>query len=260
MAKRKRFGRCHLCGAQDKLTWEHVPPEKAFNNRPMVYSSLLGEKGIKSARGMGGYTLCHPCNTFTGGEYGTPFIEFAYQLKTIKDSRDAESRMIVPVRIRPLPVVKQIVTMAVSANKPSWVDMNPYVRDFLLRPERKYLPPNIRAFAFLTGEGLPKMVGESWVAGMTIASTPHLPAGPIRLTEVVFPPAGFIITTKPSTLDKRWVEISHFATFDLADTATVYLDFAVLDTHLGLPGDYRTKSQLDEDIRRNMLLEADQTQ
>ena len=29
----EKYGKCHLCGKQSKLTFEHIPPQKANNNR-----------------------------------------------------------------------------------------------------------------------------------------------------------------------------------------------------------------------------------
>ncbi len=29
----KNYGKCHLCGKQSKLTFEHIPPQKAYNDK-----------------------------------------------------------------------------------------------------------------------------------------------------------------------------------------------------------------------------------
>jgi hypothetical protein len=33
-------GLCHICGKYGKLSFEHSPPEAAFNNRPLVYAAI----------------------------------------------------------------------------------------------------------------------------------------------------------------------------------------------------------------------------
>jgi hypothetical protein len=61
-----RHGICHLCGREDRLSYEHVPPRAAFNSRPLVATALdelLGmsgnlPKGQIFQRGAGAYTLC----------------------------------------------------------------------------------------------------------------------------------------------------------------------------------------------------------
>jgi hypothetical protein len=77
MAKQTRpTGICHLCGQVKVLSFEHVPPEKAFNDKPAFLIPFeeaihLGpddepqSKPIKLQRGMGGYTLCDSCELLT---------------------------------------------------------------------------------------------------------------------------------------------------------------------------------------------------
>ena len=79
MARRKmQHGKCALCGAVGDLTFEHVPPQKAFNNLRTISLSwdeamLLGPeapvKGKIKQGGVGGYTLCSSCNNDTGAWY-----------------------------------------------------------------------------------------------------------------------------------------------------------------------------------------------
>ena len=71
----KPEGYCHICGKYGKLSFEHIPPQKALNNnKALVYT---GENAIKrykgenakyknQQQGMGGFTLCDNCNNNTG--------------------------------------------------------------------------------------------------------------------------------------------------------------------------------------------------
>ncbi len=37
MSRRKKvYGKCHICGTEGKLTFEHIPPRSAFNDHPAV--------------------------------------------------------------------------------------------------------------------------------------------------------------------------------------------------------------------------------
>jgi hypothetical protein len=70
-----QFGVCHLCGINGKLSFEHVPPEAAFNDQRVLESDvhrLIGGDLIKelekptgkyNQRGAGKFTLCDRCNT-----------------------------------------------------------------------------------------------------------------------------------------------------------------------------------------------------
>src|SRR5438094_5361898 len=93
MARTKTlFGICHLCGLYKKLSFEHSPPEAAFNDRAIRQirgfevidrQDLDNLKGKISQRGAGGYTFCEPCNSNTGAWYGAAFVSFAAQAARI---------------------------------------------------------------------------------------------------------------------------------------------------------------------------------
>ena len=60
--KEVQEGFCALCGKFKKLSFEHVPPQSAFNNKPIFFqthkhltdqSSYLYGKKIKSNKGFG---------------------------------------------------------------------------------------------------------------------------------------------------------------------------------------------------------------
>ena len=88
---KKVEGVCHLCGSFGPLSWEHVPPRAAFNDRPMLCAKvekLLGGQmaeelehptGGISRRGAGAYTLCESCNSKTGAWYGRGYTAWAYE-------------------------------------------------------------------------------------------------------------------------------------------------------------------------------------
>lgn len=66
MARKKVEGTCLICGTYGKLSFEHVPPKSAFNNREVVKVGLdkaitVGPydkiKGRIEQRGAGDYTL-----------------------------------------------------------------------------------------------------------------------------------------------------------------------------------------------------------
>ena len=86
VARSPVIGTCHICGTHGKLSFEHVPPKKAFNNRRVVkvgfdeamsvgpYDQL--EKGHIDQREAGAYTLCSTCNNKTGSWYADGFADW----------------------------------------------------------------------------------------------------------------------------------------------------------------------------------------
>jgi hypothetical protein len=84
LSKRSADDVCRICrSATATLTFEHVPPRKAFNDGPTVAYSFAewlehgddppGDAGTEEPRGGGDYTLCAPCTTTPIG-YGTELI------------------------------------------------------------------------------------------------------------------------------------------------------------------------------------------
>lgn len=77
----RHTGLCRVCGATAALTFEHVPPRSAGNDRrarrspslPVLTSDqplAFPETGWTPAqRGVGGYVLCEPCNSLIGARY-----------------------------------------------------------------------------------------------------------------------------------------------------------------------------------------------
>jgi hypothetical protein len=122
--KKIKTGRCWLCGIEGKLSFEHIPPEKAFNGQRIFDDSvanILKNRNIRiSQRGAGGYTLCERCNNNTGSWYGGVFVKFCKRAIDVLYQVDGSPTLCYEYKTYPLRVLKQIVTMFFSANGPEW--------------------------------------------------------------------------------------------------------------------------------------------
>ena len=126
------FGVCHLCGATAKLSFEHVPPEAAFNDQRVLESDihrvmsgdLIAElekpTGKFNQRGAGKFTLCDRCNTTTGGYYGRSYVQFVKQVFPLCHMVQPGTPVTFDCQIRPLDVFKQILMMFCSASSPDF--------------------------------------------------------------------------------------------------------------------------------------------
>lgn len=92
MARQEHTGICHICGEYKKLTYEHIPPEAAFNSQRRKMSTVKelmenkkdnrapwdieGLKYKQFQQGTGFFTLCGECNSFTGAKYGVTYSDF----------------------------------------------------------------------------------------------------------------------------------------------------------------------------------------
>lgn len=120
-------GICHICGKECELTFEHIPPKKAFNwHQARIYNgyeALSKSQGgparyINSQQGMGKYSLCKDCNNLTGAWYAPAYSKFALDvIKSLQNNEPLTHGDVVTYTFKgapPLQIVKQIVAMFCS--------------------------------------------------------------------------------------------------------------------------------------------------
>ena len=121
------MGYCAICGQYRKLTFEHIPPQKALNNTKVnVYSlneQLKRSEGKPAKfniqqKGMGKHSLCKECNNNTGSWYGLQYSEMAqniaYYLFENGYLEHGDAIQITTKNTEPLAFVKQVIAMFCS--------------------------------------------------------------------------------------------------------------------------------------------------
>jgi len=253
--RKKVYGNCSICGCYKKLSFEHIPPKAAFNNKRVVSVKFeniisLGPaekiKGKTQQRGAGAFTLCDKCNNDTGGWYGKDFVNWCYQCYDTIVRSNGKPTLFYLHYMLPLRILKQIVCMFLSLNGPGFSSLSPELRRFVLNKESKYLSPKYRFFTYYNLEGRFRYLGVS-VRGIFGTSFETLP-----MSELSFPPLGYLMTLDGKNPgDKRLCEITHFSRYSYNEFQVMESKMAVLPTHLYFPGDYRTKREIEEDRIRN---------
>ena len=254
MGHRKVEGTCHLCGTFGKLSFEHVPPESAFNNRrllaqtidELLKGSASKSKGKIYQRGAGSHSLCIRCNNDTGGWYGGKYVEWVYQGMFILHTTQRDPTLWYNFHIFPLRVIKQIACMFFSINSPDFRVAHPELARFVLDRERRHLPERVRIFAFYAVDR-----GARY---SSVASSMNLYDSSKNRTfsEMTFLPFGYAMSfdgEKPP--HEAMAEISFFGRYAYNDWKTIPLQLPVLPTVSFLPGDYRTEAEIDECRRQN---------
>lgn len=123
----KHIGVCHICGKLRELTFEHIPPRKAFNwQRATLYNgheALKKSKGEPSKyfnyqQGMGKYSLCENCNNITGSWYAQTYCYFTLDvIKFLHNNEPLNHGDTVMCKFNnfpALPIVKQVIAMFCS--------------------------------------------------------------------------------------------------------------------------------------------------
>jgi len=197
----EKIGECSICGDVGKLTFEHIPPPAAFNDRRVFLAKMddllrgawtPGEpikKGKFNQRGMGRHSLCGKCNNDTGSWYGTAYVDFAYQAMLLLDRSSGKMSLAYPYNIFPLRVIKQIVAMFFSACGPGLSKAHRDLVAFVLDRERRSLPPKIQIWAYLVDPEKSTSSRQSGISGrMLLGKKSDV------FSEIAFPPLGLIMS------------------------------------------------------------------
>ncbi len=242
----QRIGDCHICGLRGPLSFEHVPPRKAFNDRPIIRANFQDVVGIgpdepirgeNQQRGLGDYTLCPRCNNNTGGWYGNEFVKWCYQGFNILAMSQGKPSLIYMYYLLPLRIIKQIVVMFFSVNGPEFRQANPELVSFVLDKERKNLSPYYRIYTYYTVGNRLRCSGTSGILNTTTHE--------VRVfSEITYFPFGYVMTLDTRPPDSRLVDITHFAKYGINEFAIESIRLPVLPIHLWFPGDYRTRDEI----------------
>jgi hypothetical protein len=248
MARRKHIvGTCHICGDHTKLSFEHIPPRAAFNDRPILQANVddiikkqvdidLARAKIEQ-RGAGGYTLCERCNSDTGAWYGSPFVDWSYQLMRVLYYSRGEPTLYYLYRIFPLRVIKQIICMFFSTNGDKFREVHPNLLRFILNKEAQHLGPDMKIYCFFNPTGRSRNTGVAGVLDINRHTSKII-------SEIVFPPMGYVMSFNQIKPDERLFDISFFSEYRYNDWKELSLKLPVLPIYTFLPGDYRSKREV----------------
>jgi hypothetical protein len=245
MARMPVFGTCRICGFNKKLSFEHVPPEAAFNDRPireirgevLINADLDKIAGKISQRGSGSYTLCEKCNNDTGSWYGTAFAHWTYQAMHILRATHGNASLYYTYHIFPLRIIKQIICMFFSATGPQFSDGRRDLVHFVLNKNATGVHPRYRIYAYFNNSRRSRQTG---ITGRLNFDTHTIQV----MSEISFPPLGYLMTFESSSPDDRLIDISFMAQFHYNDWEHISLRLPVLPVYTFLPGDYRDRDRV----------------
>lgn len=246
MAREPTLGTCAICLEQGKLSFEHVPPKSALNNRAIrawygeaILAAMHGaEKGYRiQQRGSGGMTLCAACNEFCGTHYVPAFLELVTAAVPIVEAGH-RSGLVYLKDVHALAVGKQILAMFCSVQGPSLVEHTPWIRKLLLDTSTFGLPKDLRIFLGFTPDG-----GVARQSGFS--SLVNLRGGSSRVfAELAFRPFVYVLCADSEPPDPRLVDVTWLLFQPWGERRRIPLDLAILSIASHLPGDYRRADEL----------------
>lgn len=257
----KKYGKCHLCGKEGQLTFEHLPPEKANNNREA--HAITGDalvkhiggikdpwdfKGVRYKNlqsGMGAFTLCAKCNNNTGAWYANDYINFSnsigYALNNDIDKENAQSIYVKLREMYPLRIIKQIICMFISTMNLDFLDKNPDLREFVKNKELR----NFNAKKYRISMYFLKQHRNGW-SGLNVLLYKDLKTKTVAYMDLY--PVGYILEIDPTEERYDYVlDITNFAT-DFSYDSKVILETAsnILERNTLWVGDFRTKEEINK--------------
>lgn len=251
MAKTRPWGVCSICGVYCQLTWEHVPPEAAYNSSRIRVGDphkLLGARsreammtpqGRVNQRGSGRFSLCEKCNNDTGSWYGPDYVNWAVQGMRHLLAAPNGSLMRLPFHIPPGRVFKQILTMFASVCGPKFFGNRPELVRLVLNRDVRGCPPDVRLYCYYHA------LGSTFARQAGVTGLLRLDGPSSIYAEMAFPPFGYLIALDSPVMDQRLVDITFFAESGYNEYRDLFLRFPVLPTDSIFPGDFRTRTELE---------------
>jgi len=223
-------GVCCICGENKTLTFEHVPPKSAFNNKPIYFqrfehlhdkTSFVYGKKSKSNKGFGDYTLCKKCNNNTGDWYARDFAEFAFQgMNILRSERKTGQIITFDLSIKPLNVLKEIIAMFMSADKTGSLRGIAGMKEFILNKSSKDLPKSIDIYMYCSLSYKKKFIGYS-IMGQYPSTIIN------QLSEINFEPYGYVLTidSQPPRNDMKKITTFKNSTYNLNEKVVLELPY-----------------------------------
>jgi len=258
---RKRRGRCAICGEVKDLTFEHIPPRRAYNDRTV--SVLRGDKALNrrldevvqgqlQQRGSGAWITCADCNAKSGRWYVREYAQWVERGVDVlsklgdADAQDARTdpRIIaVPFEgVRPLLFLKQVVYMILAVNGAGFSTAHPDLRRFVLNRDATGMSDACHFYLALTWGPGSRFVGITGAGGRN---------GVSLLSEVAFPPFSCVMCLEQPWHGLPVCDISEFARFTCTETTDIVMPLLLGFTHLVLPSDYRSRASIEGAVEMN---------
>lgn len=246
---KKPRGICKICGKEDYLTYEHVPPKGAFNSgksetiRGDAFTSVISgdrlpwdTEGLRKDISQNGWkmlTLCKRCNNFTGRKYVPEYLKWVYGIYNFLGTEKIELDKKYPLKtslFKPLNVLKEIIVMFCSNTALAQNDKE--VKDFLLDPENKNFPKSkYRVYMNMFAGGVAKNTGV--IATFTtkgVFTSAQITYAPLDLT-LLFD------NREDTNYDIFGTDITDWADYDYNEEVELSIEMKVITSFLPLPQD-----------------------
>ena len=258
--RRKKIGVCRICGQYGALSFEHVPPQEAFNKSTVIEYTLESwatkrrVKGKQQQGGIGQYTLCETCNNNTGSWYGREYVKWAqigFDVLSQHSSHFANitQTAVILKNVYPLRFLKQVVTCFFSViNSPQaeFAKNNPALVKFVLDKTETSLPADYQFYLRLYKQSslktalrrypLAGKIDVTYTKDESGAIKSFENAEPSAFSEISHPP--FMLIMTHGTSFPNATNITHFKDYQYDDEVEMTLLLKIGESTSPLPGSF----------------------
>jgi hypothetical protein len=242
--------RCWLCGSLGPLTAEHIPPRSAFNDRPVVVQRVSAdavaagyvawEDAEEQQQGHSLQSLCTKCNHRGGRTFVPSYKDFIRQIAMQVSTRIPLKDVRVKAVRNPQLILRQVLLQFVSANGASFVNANPWIKQFLLARRASPLPEDVYVYLFATQTRGFRTTG---VSGHVL-----IDKGQYRVvSEFTHWPLGTVLSFTDLS-DERLLPIARWSEIPFNSKGTIEVTLPVNPIESALPIDFRDALDIHIDM------------
>jgi len=243
------IGTCRICKNEKKLSFEHIPPKVAYNKNTRYYSiphdeyykipDILNYKhhGQIFQGGMGEFCLCKECNSFLGSNYVRSFANWVNIGVDLVSKYEFNYCKVLTENQNPLRVLKQIISMFICINEPWFSDMYPELLDFVINPNNIILNERYKIYTYLNNEGQFRCFKWTETSDYGI------------ICETTFPPYGYVLSIDNPNKIEHLTDITWFKYFSDNREHKFEISFYKHPTYYAMPLDFRTKTEIERDVK-----------
>lgn len=255
---------CRICGAQDRLSREHIPPRAAGNTGTyrahsitdwIARDSLDDVPGGRHFQGCSfGFVLCESCNSRTGrlapeyAKWATMAIRlFVDELPPVTEMDHATVTPVATIGVpqcQPGKFARQVLSMMASlAGRWPVTELHPQLKSSLLDGTPCELPGDLTLDMALCAPVAARYAGPTLVVDLPHESWRWI-------ASLAYPPLAFELELARSDGDhvpSPLCGIGHFLEHSDDLRADVELELIVGFAHTAFPSDWRTRAQIESD-------------
>lgn len=233
-------GKCAICGQLKKLSKEHIPPKRAFNENTVLLGKIdsaqskaqLRWKKVEKQGGNFSYVLCEDCNNLTGHWYGSEYVSFVGQCAPFAKTENGGKHGSISITIYPSRVIKQALTIFCASCSNGLSETNPIMRKMILSRDFAGSLDLLRVWLYLRAHEGGRATGVSGVLNVNTSTNQVI-------AEFSWWPVGWVLSFNDQSIPNL-TEVTHWCKYDYNEKKRLIIDLSCHWASTAYPLDFRS--------------------